>query len=70
MQISMRVFIFLQDGDFSTAWTCAAADLTGIECTLDFDLFSYRHIKQIKIGEPKKRDPGRRINMPETCIGR
>lgn len=41
-----------QDGNFSTSWTCAAADLgDGVECTLDFDLFYYRHIKQIKIGE-------------------
>lgn len=36
----------LQDGDFSTAWTCAAGD-----CELRFDLFNYRHIKQVKIGE-------------------
>lgn len=40
-----------QDGDFSTSWTCNAADLSGVECTLDFDLFSYHHIKQIKIGK-------------------
>lgn len=43
--------VYPQDGDFSTSWTCAAADLNGVECTLDFDLFYYRHIKQIKIGE-------------------
>eukprot|EP00752_Nemacystus_decipiens_P007213 g6456.t1 len=40
---------YAKDGDFSTSWTCAAADLTGVTCTLDFDLFYYRHIKQIKI---------------------
>ncbi|CAM9160508.1 unnamed protein product [Ectocarpus sp. 4 AP-2014] len=37
-----------KDGDFSTSWTCVG----GTECTLRFDLFSWRHIKQVKIALP------------------
>eukprot|EP00752_Nemacystus_decipiens_P014962 g13321.t1 len=35
---------YAKDGDFSTAWTCSA----GV-CELRFNLFNYRHIKQVKI---------------------
>lgn len=37
-----------KDGDYSTSWTCVAGVL---DCTLVIDLFYYRHIKQVKIGE-------------------
>ena len=44
-----------QDGDMSTAWTCTGdptePDSGFFECTLRFSMFSYRHIKQVKIGE-------------------
>ena len=45
---------FSKDGDFSTAWTCTAdgADTDdNYQCLLYFDLFVYRHVKQVKIGE-------------------
>ncbi|CAM9648998.1 unnamed protein product [Ascophyllum nodosum] len=43
---------YVKDGDFSTAWTCAAdgADTDdNYQCLLYFDLFSYRHVKKVKI---------------------
>lgn len=48
-----------KDGDFSTSWVCTGDPLdTNLpeeyiyaDCPLYIDLFSFRHIKQIKIGE-------------------
>lgn len=46
-----------KDGDFSTSWTCTGdprdpSDSSFVyDCTILFDLFSYRHIKEVKIGE-------------------
>lgn len=47
----------LQDGDFSTSVSCTGdpADLeqsdSSYDCNLYYNLFSYRHMKQIKIGK-------------------
>lgn len=51
-----------QDGDLSTSWTCFASTqehelpeyLPFFACTITFDLFSFRHIKEVKIGEDVK----------------
>ncbi|CAM9345379.1 unnamed protein product [Hapterophycus canaliculatus] len=40
---------YSKDGDFSTSWICVAGN---VDCTLRFDLFYYRHIKQVKIALP------------------
>ncbi len=44
-----------QDGDLSTSWTCTddpqAGEVTNYACRAAFDLFSYRRVKQVKIGE-------------------
>ncbi|CAM9688862.1 unnamed protein product, partial [Scytosiphon promiscuus] len=34
--------IYVKDGDFSTSWACTAGT---DDCTFEFDLFYYRHIK-------------------------
>jgi len=47
--------VFAQDGDLSTSWACTgdpqAGEVTNYECRAAFDLFSYRRVKQVKIGE-------------------
>eukprot|EP00752_Nemacystus_decipiens_P013409 g11873.t1 len=49
---------YLKDGDFSTSWTCTGDprdpdDATFVyDCTIYFDLVSYRHIKEVRIAMP------------------
>lgn len=44
-----------KDGDLSTTWTCSGdpqgADDPYYDCNIYFNLYSYRHVKQVKIGE-------------------
>ncbi|CAM9369501.1 unnamed protein product, partial [Sphacelaria rigidula] len=51
---------YAKDGDLDTSWTCTGNPPTNnfYQCTLSFDLFSFRHIKQIKIGEKPTVSPG------------
>lgn len=35
----------------TTSWTCDDSINSNGDCMLIFDLFSYRHIKQVKIGK-------------------
>lgn len=47
----------IKDGDLSTSWTCTGdprdpSDSSFVyDCTVSFDLFSFRHIKEVRIGE-------------------
>ena len=46
-----------KDGDLSTSWTCTgdlrdpSDTIFEYDCTVYFDLFSHRHIKEVRIGE-------------------
>lgn len=42
---------YTQDNDMSTSWTCDYNPNRNGDCKLVFNLFWYRHIKQVKIGE-------------------
>ncbi|CAM9695160.1 unnamed protein product [Ectocarpus sp. 6 AP-2014] len=46
----------IKDGDMSTSWTCSGdpqeADDPYYDCILQFNMFSHRHIKQVKIALP------------------
>ena len=35
----------------STSWTCDDSDNWNSDCKLIYDLFWYRHIKEVKIGK-------------------
>ena len=48
---SLRLIGSAQDNDFSTSWSCDESTETDGDCNLIFNLFWYRHIKQVKIGE-------------------
>ncbi|CAM9670164.1 unnamed protein product [Ascophyllum nodosum] len=40
---------YAKDNDFSTSWSCDESTETDGDCNLIFNLFWYRHIKQVKI---------------------
>lgn len=55
------IFFFPKDGDLSTSWTCSGdpqgADDPYYDCNIYFNLYSYRHVKQVKIGEAPDPNP-------------
>lgn len=49
----VKMFV-LKDGDMASSWSCSGdptPDDDVFECYVTFDLFAYRQIKQVKIGE-------------------
>ena len=70
---SLNVAFYLrQDGDLSTSWTCSG-DPQGVDdpyydCNVYFNLYSYRHVKQVKIGEPPQVRAGARTGS-QNCTG-
>ncbi|CAM9688722.1 unnamed protein product [Scytosiphon promiscuus] len=57
---------YSKDGDFSTSWTCVDGNLG---CTLRFDLFYYRHIKQVKIALPDGAERAVDMKISDRYIG-
>lgn len=56
--ILLSQMFVLKDGDMSTSWSCTGdptPDDDVYECYVTFSMFAYRHIKQVKIGEPAPR---------------
>ena len=44
-------FFVTQDNDMSTSWTCNGSTTRSGNCDIQFSLFWFRHIKQVKIGK-------------------
>lgn len=63
-------FVLVQDGNFSTSWTCTGdpAPTLYYTCALNFRLYYYRHLKHVRIGKWTTGNKARKAILWTNCI--